>query len=89
MKCAVVPERKIYCITYEPFSWQGMQFGQERRKAIIDHVLQMRGLLVNRKYCLLTDQDPDLKHMLKRGLLVRARANHCHKQNRRTYLVLK
>lgn len=63
----------IYCITYKPFDWRQMQYGAERRKAIIDHILVMDGLPVNRKYVPQVHEDPDLKKMLKKGLLKQER----------------
>ena len=50
-----------------------MNPGVERRLAIIDHILQMDGMNVNRKYMLQTKQDPDLKKMLKDGTLIQYR----------------
>ena len=64
---------KYRCVQYPAFAWRDMLPGVNRRLAILDHVLRMDGMAVNRKYMLQTTQDPDLKKMLKNGTLVQAR----------------
>lgn len=72
-----------------------MAYGVERRKALIDHILIMKGIPVNRRYMPQIEQDSDLKYMLKKGILKRTRTfNVCRKKRRKTsgshttYLVL-
>jgi hypothetical protein len=47
--------------------------GTERKKAIIDHILIMGKLPVNRKYCLQTREDVDLFRLLKKGTIKQIR----------------
>lgn len=83
-----VPERKVICVEYKSFDFRSMNHGVERRKAIIDHILQSsNGLCVNRKYCLQIDEDSDLKYLLKKGILTRDRWGFRGTKN--TYLILK
>lgn len=82
-------KRKYRCVQYPTFAWRTMQPGVERRLAIIDHVLQMRGMLVNKRWMLQTDKDQDLKKMLKDGTLVRRRESNGSKFSRVTVLYLK
>lgn len=64
-----------------------MRPGTERRKAIIDHILRNGSMCVNRKYCLQTHEDPDLKRLLKKGVLKQERWKRSH-YTAYTYLVL-
>ena len=82
-------KRKYRCVQYPAFAWRTMQPGVERRLAIIDHILQLRGMLVNKRWMLQTDQDADLKKMLKDGTLVRRRESNGSKFSRVTVLYLK
>jgi len=50
-----------------------MVLGVDRRMAIMRLVSEQGELSVNRKYCLQTKHDSDLKKLLKQGKLVRER----------------
>lgn len=76
------------CVSYPAFAWRYMNPGVERRLAIIDHILQMDGMNVNRKYMPQTKQDPDLKKMLKDGTLVQTRETNWSTRSMITVLKL-
>lgn len=80
---------KYRCVQYPAFAWGHMRPGVERRLAIIDHILRMRGLPVNRRGMLQINQDSDLKKMLKDGTLVRRRESNGSVSSRVTVLYLK
>lgn len=74
-------------------AYEGLQPGKERRQAILDQVKDRR-LPVDCKWQAST-QDPDLRYLLKKGILTRVRdgggaRHHMNKSTakRQTYLVL-
>jgi hypothetical protein len=51
-----------------------MNYGPTRRQVIAEYAMNAPwGLHVNRKHCPQLKHDPDLKYMLKKGILVRQR----------------
>lgn len=78
---------KLVCVEHSLFDWRNMRSGAERRKAIIDHVLQNDGIVVNRKYCSQIHEDSDLKTLLKKGILKRKRVQSSRRTSY-THLVL-
>lgn len=83
-----IGKSKYRCVTYPAFAFRYMRPSVERRLAIIDHILQMDGLHVNRKHTLQTKQDPDLKKMLKGGILIQTRQGRGSRSSRVTVLKL-
>lgn len=64
----------IRCVTYSPWDWVSMQTGVQRRFAIIDHIMIMKWMYVNRKNCPQIHEDVDLKKLLKNGTLIQSRS---------------
>lgn len=63
-----------------------MPFGPTRRKAILDRVKEVGCIYVNRKWQLQTKSDPDLKKLLKRGILKRERSGSLKRSQTRLVL---
>lgn len=62
-----------------------MNFGAERRTKLL-YWFKENTLCVNRKWCILLKHDPDLRRMLKQGILKRTREGNFSTRN--TYLSL-
>lgn len=78
---------RLICVEHAMFDFMQMRPGTARRKAIVDHVLRMGSLMVNRKHCLQTHEDVDLKRLLKKGVLKQERRARSRGTNY-THLVL-
>lgn len=54
------------------FSWTAQPFGSKRRQDILDYLRSIKDedrnyILINRRYCLNLQRDPDLRRLLKQG----------------------
>lgn len=72
--------KNVRCVVYPHQAYHGMRYGAERREAILDHCIAGGVVYINRRYQPQMSTDPDLKYMVRKGILKQGRTGgRCRK----------
>lgn len=71
------------------WSIRKMDYGKERRALILEVLNAGFSFAVNRKYCLQTKTDPDLKRLIKKGKIKIVNCPDAHGSVKTTHIQLK